>query len=158
MDKTKVLFVCLGNICRSPTAEGIFKNKITKKNLENLFEHDSAGTSAYHAGEKADSRSLAKASEKGVDLSFIKSRQLIAEDYYAFDYIFAMDESNYTNIMSEYPDNATSKVEMMLDYLSENDTKDVPDPYWSGSDGFETVFKLLDEAIENFIKKIQINK
>lgn len=151
MDKTKVLFVCLGNICRSPTAEGIFKYKIAELGLGDQFEHDSAGTSAYHAGEEPDGRSQAKALEKGVDLSFIRSRQLIMEDYYAFDYIFAMDESNYQNIMDDYPSNSEAKVEKMLDYLKDNDTRDVPDPYWSGEQGFELVYQLLDESIHNFL-------
>ena len=138
-NKTKVLFVCLGNICRSPTAEGICKNQIEKRDLLNKVEIDSAGTSAYHAGEEPDARSQLKANEKGVDL---------------YDYILAMDESNYTNIMDLYPDNATAKVQLMLDYHDCQD-KNVPDPYWSGDDGFELVFNLLDTSVERFLDYIQ---
>ena len=153
-NKTKVLFVCLGNICRSPTAEGICKNQIEKRDLLNKVEIDSAGTSAYHAGEEPDARSQLKEKEKGVDLSYIRSRQLILEDYYYYDYILAMDESNYTNIMDLYPDNATAKVQLMLDYHDCQD-KNVPDPYWSGDDGFELVFNLLDTSVERFLDYIQ---
>lgn len=153
MEKTKVLFVCLGNICRSPTAEGIFKYKMEQKGLSSRFEHDSAGTSAYHAGERPDPRSQEKALEKGIDLNFIRSRQFITEDYYAFDYIFAMDEKNYRDIMDDRPENATAKIQMMLDHNPEVVDKNVPDPYWTGAEGFELVFQLLDTAVENFINE-----
>ncbi|MFK8138810.1 MAG: low molecular weight protein-tyrosine-phosphatase [Bdellovibrionales bacterium] len=154
MAKTiKVLFVCLGNICRSPTAEGIFKNKIREKNLVESFVHDSAGTSAYHEGGPSDSRSMDYAKTQGVDLSFIRSRKLKDQDYYEFDHILAMDSRNYQEIIDDKPFNATAKIEMMLDYHPDEKYQNVPDPYYGNGDGFKLVFDLLDEAVEQFIKK-----
>lgn len=145
----KVLFVCLGNICRSPTAEGIFRTKAEQLGLE--VDHDSAGTSGYHAGNPPDKRSIAKAAEHGVDISDLRSRQITHADFEYFDHILCMDTDNLEGVLSLAPNNTKSKIELILDYHN-HAVVDVPDPYYN-DDGFELVFNLLDSAIDNFIQK-----
>ncbi|NCP85339.1 MAG: low molecular weight phosphotyrosine protein phosphatase [Bacteroidetes bacterium] len=151
----KIIFVCLGNICRSPTAEGIFIHLLRKYKLQDYFEIDSAGTSAYHEGERADSRSRATAQKHSVDLPS-RSRRFTNFDTNYFDLIIAMDEDNLTNIQSmmHFPDQL-QKVYLMMQFDSESGLKAVPDPYYGGSNGFENVFEMLEKACEsllNFLK------
>ena len=154
MKKIKVLFVCMGNICRSPTAEGCFRKHLANNDLLNRFEVDSAGTIATHAGEQPDPRSRATASSKGIDLSFIKARQVVAGDFHLFDYIIAMDSDNLNNLKRLQDNNSTAKLSLLLSWDDNTDVSDVPDPYYGGSSGFEDVFNLLDRATLAFIKKI----
>lgn len=158
MEKTSVLFVCLGNICRSPTAEGIFHRLLKERNLSEYFEVDSCGTSAYHAGNPPDSRSQKEAQKRGTDLSFIRSRQFLLEDYYRFQHIFPMDERNLADIMDDYPDNSEAKVELLLQYNSSIKEKSVPDPYWGGSRGFAHVYEIIEESLVNFLDQWQKEK
>ena len=141
----KILMVCLGNICRSPMAEGIMRNLGGKK-----VEVDSAGTASYHIGLQPDKRMIATAFNHGVDISNLRARQFQYDDFNSFDLIFAMDSSNYRNIISlAKNDNDKQKVKMILD------NSNVPDPYYGDNEGFEHVYRLLHEACQNFLDNIE---
>ena len=143
--------VCLGNICRSPMAQGILEDKIKKYKLKN-WEVDSAGTSGWHDGEAPDSRAIKAAKGHGIDISQQVSRKLSKKDFDYYDLILAMDSSNYTEIQRLCPSNEScDKVHLMLNYLHPNSNMAVPDPYYDGK--FDEVFKLLDNGIESFIKQ-----
>lgn len=147
---TKVLMVCLGNICRSPLAEGILKHKVNPE--KNLI--DSAGTGGFHIGNKPDTRSIDVAKKYGIDISHQKCRKFNLQDFADFDLIYVMDKSNYANIIKLTNDKTEiAKVKLLLDeiHLSE---KQVPDPYYGGEDGFEHVFQLIDAACTAIAKKI----
>ncbi len=143
--------VCLGNICRSPLAEGILKSKVS----ENVYV-DSAGTAAYHVGELPDKRSISVAKKYGIDLTNQRARKFTVKDFEAFDLIYAMDQSNYQNILSLSRNNEDEqKVQLILNKIDANSNQDVPDPYYGGNDGFENVYQLLDEACEIIASKIK---
>lgn len=151
---TKVLMVCLGNICRSPLAEGILKSKV--------YSHktfiDSAGTGAYHVGEKPDSRSISIANTHGVDITNQKARKFIVKDFDEFDLIFVMDQSNYNNVVKlARGQEDEEKVKMILNEVFPDEDLDVPDPYYGGEFGFKNVYKMLDEACDVIAKKINPN-
>lgn len=140
---TKVLMVCLGNICRSPLAEGILKSKLP----ESIFFIDSAGTANYHVGNPPDARSIAVGKKYGIDISKLKGRQFSVNDFNTFDLIYVMDESNYRNVISiARNEQDKSKVKFILNEIYPNQNYDVPDPYYGGDHGFENVYKMLDEA------------
>jgi protein-tyrosine phosphatase len=147
----KILMVCLGNICRSPLAEGILQSKV---NADTVFV-DSAGTAAYHVGNLPDERSIEVARKYGIDITNQKARKFTIADFKNFDIIFAMDESNYQNILtlSRNKEDA-SKVKMILNEISPNANKSIPDPYYGGNQGFENVFKMLDEACTLIAEKL----
>jgi protein-tyrosine phosphatase len=143
----KILMVCLGNICRSPLAEGILRSKIEKKDL-NIYI-DSAGTSNYHVGQNPDIRTIANAKKNGIDVSELKGRQFTVNDFDNFDIIFVMDASNHADVISLARDeNDKQKVEMILNRIYPNSNMAVPDPYFGGEQGFENVFILLNDACE----------
>lgn len=147
----KVLMVCLGNICRSPLAEGILRSKVSKN-----IKVDSAGTAAWHSGNLPDKRSIAVAKLHGIDLSDQRARQFLIEDFDHFDYIYVMDKSNYVNICKLAPNNkAIEKVELILNETHPEKNLEVPDPYYGGKDGFENVFQMLDEACEKIKNKLE---
>lgn len=146
----KVLMVCLGNICRSPLAEGILKSKVDK----NRIHVDSAGTAGWHSGNRPDERSIEVARLHQIDISSQKSRKFEIVDFDNFDYIFVMDQSNYQDVLALARDNNDEqKVHLILE-SSENTLEDVPDPYYGGDDGFEYVYQMLNEACENIKNKI----
>lgn len=139
----KILMVCLGNICRSPLAEGILQSKLPA----DKFFVDSAGTGNWHAGQGPDKRSVATAKSRGLDISCQIARQLKASDFEEFDYIYVMDASNYRDVTALAPnDKLKAKVKLMMDELYPGQNVDVPDPYWSEQDGFDKVYDMLDEA------------
>jgi len=151
----KLVFVCLGNICRSPTAEGIFIHKVKNHNLENYFYIDSAGTAAYHVGESANSKSQATANKRGIHLPS-KARKFEYADLEEFDLILAMDSENYRNILElDTKDKYGHKVKMMRKYDPQPDMKDVPDPYYGGMDGFENVFNVLERSSEQLLEELK---
>lgn len=147
----KILMVCLGNICRSPLAEGILKSKIdSTKTLV-----DSAGTGAWHAGSLPDKRSIAVAKKNGIDLTYQRARVFLPEDFTRFDKIYVMDHSNYVNVCKLAPnDQAIEKVQLILNESHPDKNLEVPDPYYGGDSGFDDVFDMLDEACEKIKEKI----
>ncbi|WP_333809994.1 low molecular weight protein-tyrosine-phosphatase [Flavobacterium sp.] len=147
---TKILMVCLGNICRSPLAEGIMRSK-----LSDDFIVDSAGTGGWHAGELPDKRSIATAKNRGLDITNQRARKFTKNDFETFDYIFVMDNSNYKDVLALAPnEEAKSKVKLILNEIFPNENVDVPDPYYGGQDGFENVFDMLDKACEEIARKL----
>lgn len=151
---TKVLMVCLGNICRSPLAEGILKSKLP----EDSFFVDSAGTSNYHIGEKTDKRSIAIARDYGIDINNQRGRQFTTIDFDRFDYIYAMDNSNYKNIIRLARNNQDkNKVKLILNESVPGENLDVPDPYYGGDAGFNNVYIMLDEACNIIANKLKNN-
>lgn len=145
----KILMVCLGNICRSPLAEGILLEKIKERNLS--WEVDSAGTSGWHQGELLDTRSIAVAKAHGIDLTYQRSRQFKMVDFEEFDLILAMDSSNYSNIARlATTERQKDKVKLILNYTYPNENRAVPDPYYEG--GFEKIYQMLDTACEKIIE------
>ena len=146
----KIVMVCLGNICRSPLAEGILKAKLPKD-----YVVDSAGTGAWHTGQQPDKRSIATAKNRGLDITNQRARQFKVSDFDTFDYIYVMDNSNYKDVISLAPtEESKSKVRLILNEIFPNENVDVPDPYYGGDDGFENVFDMLDQACEAIARKL----
>lgn len=154
MKKIKVLFVCLGNICRSPLAEGIFKHKIKQKNWSVHVEADSCGTGNYHIGDLPDPRTIANATKNGIVIEHC-GRQLSKKDIEDFDYILAMDQSNYRNILLLLDDEGHShKIRLMREFDPVG-KGEVPDPYFGGEQGFQMVFDILNRTMDEFIKYLE---
>ena len=152
----KILFVCLGNICRSPAAEGIFKQKIKDRDLENLFVVDSAGTGGWHVGNLADRRMREAALSRGIELTS-RSRKIEDNDLYEFDHILVMDKDNLNAVKSlikDHTDPINSKIKLILSYSKKSQLDEVPDPYYGGQNGFENVLDLLDDAIDELIDSL----
>ena len=152
----KILFVCLGNICRSPAAEGIFKQKIKDRDLENLFVVDSAGTGGWHVGNLADRRMRETALSRGIELTS-RSRKIDHNDLYEFDHILVMDKDNLNAVKSLIKDHTypiNSKIKLILSYSKKLQLDEVPDPYYGGQNGFESVLDLLDDAIDELIDSL----
>ena len=151
----RVLFVCMGNICRSPSAEGVFNKIITDQLLQDKFSIDSAGTHAYHIGEAPDLRSQKAAKEREVDLSKIRARKVIIGDFEDFDYLLAMDEDNHSIMLQACPEEHQHKIKLFLEYAPHLNTREVPDPYYGGAYGFERVLDLIEEASTGFIEELK---
>lgn len=144
--------VCLGNICRSPLAEGILKSKLSSES----FVVDSAGTAGYHVGELPDGRSIEVARKYGIDITNQRSRKFTKADFDKFDMIFAMDQNNYADIVAlSENEEQHEKVKMILNELYPDENRSVPDPYYGGDQGFENVYKMLDEACEIIASKLE---
>ena len=153
----KVLFVCMGNICRSPTAHGVMQHKVAERGLTQRIEIDSSGTHAYHVGEKSDARSRALATKKGIDMEYIRARKISINDYDEFDYILAMDAENLELIEYYAPENYSARISLFLHYANQaglTDEEVVPDPYYGGDAGFEHVFELVDLGCDALIEHV----
>lgn len=152
----KVLMVCLGNICRSPTAHGVFEKLVEDNGLSEKIVVDSAGTANYHIGKNPDSRSIAAASNRGFDLSSQVSRQVSNHDYEHFDYILAMDADNLSVMQSKCPPEHQHKLRLLLSFTNV-ESLSVPDPYYSSEDGFELVLDLVEQASQQFLNHVLSN-
>ncbi|MEQ1637871.1 MAG: low molecular weight protein-tyrosine-phosphatase [Methylococcales bacterium] len=155
MQKIKVLFVCMGNICRSPTAEGVFTRLVSEQRLQAFFEIDSAGTHAYHVGSAPDLRAQKAASERGLDLSKQRARKVMPDDFEMFDYILVMDDDNYALLMQDCPLELQHKVQYFLSYEPSLTIREVPDPYYGGQYGFERVLDLCESAALGFLNVLK---
>lgn len=151
MKKINVLFVCMGNICRSPTAEGVFNKLVRDEGVLSAFNIDSAGTHAYHVGEQPDHRAQQEALARGIDLSRQRARKVVMGDFEDFDYLLAMDDENYSVLMNACPEQYAHKIQYFLDYAPHVNIREVPDPYYGGKYGFEKVLNLVEEASLGFL-------
>ena len=151
----KVLFVCMGNICRSPTAHGVFRKLVQESGLAARIEVDSAGTHAYHVGKPPDRRAQATAQRRGIDLSDLRARKATAVDLKAFDYVLAMDQDNYFALREICPKGMEHKLQLFMDFAPEMRTREVPDPYYGGPTGFERVFDLVEAAAQGLLDDIR---
>ena len=151
----KICFVCLGNICRSPTAEGVFQHLVNQRGLHSYFYIDSAGTSAYHIGEPANSKSQWVANQQGVKLHS-KARRFVPSDLEEFDLILAMDSENFSNIrLLDKNGSYAEKIKMMREFEPQPDSPDVPDPYYGGMDGFQDVFDVIMRSCEGLLDELE---
>lgn len=158
MDRKRVLFVCLGNICRSPMAEGVFTHKVCERGLQERYIIDSAGVAGYHIGELPDRRMREHAWQRGYRLES-RARQVCVDDFLEFDYIMAMDDSNYDALLSLAPNvESCQKVRKMASYCRQHSLDHVPDPYYGGADGFRLVIDLLEDACEHLLEEIENNR
>lgn len=155
MARVKVLFVCMGNICRSPTAEGVFAHKLKEAGLDEHVEVDSAGTHAYHVGEPPDPRAQETAQRRGISLDKLRARKASAEDFDTFDYVLAMDRDNLSILAEICPVGAEHKLELFLSYAPGLESNEVPDPYYGGPMGFERVLDMIEEAANGLLQDIQ---
>jgi protein-tyrosine phosphatase len=151
---TKVLFVCLGNICRSPTAEGVFRDLARRRGMEDGLFIDSAGTSGWHVDTPADSRARAEAKRRGICLEDLRSRQVNQADFERFDYVVAMDESNLADLREICPAPLSGRIHHFTDFAPEGTPAGVPDPYYGGTDGFAKVFDLITQCSEGLLARI----
>lgn len=151
-----ILFVCMGNICRSPTAEGVFRHLVSEAGLAERIVVDSAGTHAYHVGEPPDRRATAAAERRGVALSGISARRVSEDDFERFEYIIAMDEDNLERLRDQAPAEQHGKLRLFLDYSSSAE-REVPDPYYGGAAGFERVLDLVEDASRGLLKTLSNN-
>ncbi len=159
MEKIKVLFVCMGNICRSPSAETVFKHFVSKKGLADKFEIDSAGTIGYHEGEKADARMRTHAAARGYNITHIARKFNPSKDFEKFDYIITMDDSNYSDVLAtDVKRIFLNKIKKMKDYATDKSVTEIPDPYYGGPSGFEHVLDLLEDTCNNLLNTIQNEK
>ena len=152
--KVGVLFVCMGNICRSPTAEGVFRVAAERAGVARRLRIDSAGTHDYHIGEPPDARAIASALRRGYDLTRLRARQIEPRDFARFDWILAMDRQNLREIANLRPRDHAGHVGLLLDVLPGLGVRDVPDPYYGGSDGFERVLDLIEPASDALLERI----
>lgn len=151
--KINVLFVCMGNICRSPTAEGVFRHYVEEAGLSDRIDVGSAGTHAYHVGSPPDQRAQAAAERRGISLVDIRAQRISDDDFEEFDYIVAMDNDNRELLLEQAPDEHRSKVHLLLSFASGDETE-VPDPYYGGPTGFERVLDLVEAASRGLLETL----
>ncbi|WP_163559078.1 low molecular weight protein-tyrosine-phosphatase [Halomonas sp. NO4] len=150
----RVLFVCLGNICRSPTAEGVFRRQLDEAGLSGRVEVDSCGIGPWHVGKSPDPRAQAAARRRGIDLAGLRARQLADEDFYRFDYLLAMDHDNLAAIEARRPADSAAEARLFLAYAGEP-ARDVPDPYYGGDHGFDEVLDLIEAASRGLVATLR---
>ena len=152
---TRILFVCMGNICRSPTAEGVTGKLLINNRLESFIKVDSAGTHGYHIGEPPDPRSCEAAMKRGIDLSGLRARKVVPEDFERFDLLLAMDHVNLALLKRSARPEHHAKLGLFMSYASRFDTDDVPDPYYGGEQGFELVLDMAEDAARGLIEALR---
>jgi protein-tyrosine phosphatase len=151
----RVLFVCTGNICRSPTAEGVFRHKVREAGLEGRIGWDSAGTHGYHVGEAPDSRALRAARRRGIDLADLRARRIQTRDFHDFDYVLAMDDGHLAQLRRLMPRDSGAELALFLDYCAARRGEAVPDPYYGAAEDFERVLDLVEEGSEALLDHIR---
>ncbi len=154
---TRVLMVCLGNICRSPTAEAVLRKKVHEAGLDDRIEVDSAGTADYHVDSPPDRRAVAHGEKRGLKMNHLRGRQVGREDFDRFDFILAMDADNLADLERIRPAGARAKVALLLSYAPQAGAREVPDPYYGGAGGFEDVLDLVESAADGFIASVLSN-
>ncbi|HNQ57849.1 MAG TPA: low molecular weight protein-tyrosine-phosphatase [Candidatus Desulfobacillus denitrificans] len=154
----RVLFVCLGNICRSPTAEGVLKKMIKDKEIESFIKVNSAGTHGYHVGEPPDPRTCEAALRRGIDLSGLRARKVLPADFEKFDLLLAMDRSNLDQLKRGSRPEHHRKLGLFMSYATRFATEEVPDPYYGGEGGFELVLDMAEDAANGLIEHLQVNQ
>ncbi|WP_456375631.1 low molecular weight protein-tyrosine-phosphatase [Thiolapillus sp.] len=154
-EKTAVLFVCMGNICRSPTAHGVFRKLVRDEGLEEQIEIDSAGTHAYHVGQPPDRRAQLTAAGRNIDLSDLRGRQVDVNDFHRYDYILAMDRENLAILLELCPVGMEHKVSLFMNFARDYGMDEVPDPYYGGEQGFERVFDMVEAASRGLLEEIR---
>lgn len=154
----RILFVCMGNICRSPTAEGVTYNLIKNKKIEHYFNVDSAGTHSYHIGEQPDPRTCAAAMKRGIDLSGLRARRVVPEDFERFDLLLAMDHDNLKYLKRGAQPGHHGKLGLFMSYASKFDIDEMPDPYYGGEQGFDLVLDMAEDAAHGLLEALQRHK
>ena len=154
-NRVKVLLICMGNICRSPTAHAVFRHLVNEHGLSEVIEIDSAGTHAYHIGNPPDSRSMQTARKRGIEMSDLRARQVDLGDFYHYDYLIAMDDYNMSLLKEQAPADTKHKLSMFLSFAPHLNEREVPDPYYGGADGFELVFDMVQAASEGLLAHIK---
>jgi protein-tyrosine phosphatase len=155
MKAVKVLFVCMGNICRSPTAETVFRHYVESAGLSEKIYIDSAGTHDYHIGDPPDLRTQHAAKQRGYDMSNLRGRQVEAGDFHRFDYVLAMDRANLAILQRITPPDSDIQARLFLEYARHNPEREVPDPYYGGEDGFERVLDMVEDAAQGLLQEIR---
>ncbi|MCB1890187.1 MAG: low molecular weight phosphotyrosine protein phosphatase [Rhodocyclaceae bacterium] len=154
MSRSRVLFVCTGNICRSPTADGVARHWIRRLGLEREIEVDSAGTTGYHAGERPDPRTCKAAARRGYDLGKLRARRLAQEDFERFDLLLAMDDGHLAILQDKCPPHLAHKLDRFMAYAREHDETEVPDPYYGGARGFDVVLDLIEDGVRGLLDSL----
>ena len=155
MAKKSVLFVCMGNICRSPTAHGIFQQKVNERGLSEQIKVDSAGTHGYHAGSAPDPRAQAAAARRGFHIGHLGARQVVVEDFERFDLVLAMDRDNLEYLHALASGAHTEKIRLFLEFAPNAGSSNVPDPYYGGDTGFERVLDLVEQAVDGLLPELE---
>ncbi len=151
----QILFVCMGNICRSPTAEAVFRDVVRREGRNFDVVIDSAGTHAYHVGEPPDNRAIAAARRRGIAMQDLRARVVTREDFLRFDLVLAMDEENLAHLVRIAPAGQRQRIQLLLDYAPEAGMREVPDPYYGGESGFEQVLDLVEEAAHGLLAALK---
>lgn len=157
MSNISVIFVCMGNICRSPTAQGVFERLVDEAQLQHAIDIDSAGTHAYHVGNPPDERATEAAARRGIDLSRQRARRIDAADFVRFDYVLAMDRSNLDDLSAICPPQQQAKLKLFLEFADGLEVHEVPDPYYGGAQGFERVLDLVEAGARGLLDDIRRN-
>ena len=152
---TRVLMVCLGNLCRSPTAEAVLRKKVREAGLDDRIEVESAGTADYHVDSPPDRRAIAHGERRGLAMKQLRGRQVSRDDFDRFDFILAMDDDNLANLQRIRPAGSRATVALLMSYAPQAGAREVPDPYYGGTDGFETVLDLVESAADGFIAAVR---
>lgn len=153
--KVSVVFICMGNICRSPTAEAVFRHYVESAGLSEQVLIDSAGTHDYHVGDKPDSRAQRAAQQRGYDMSKLRGRQVGEDDFRRFDYVLAMDTANLAILQRIAPPDSDTRARLFLEYARHHSEREVPDPYYGGEDGFERVLDMVEDAAQGLLQEIR---